>query len=199
MTTTLFVSYRRDDSAPYAGRIRDHLITEFEVFMDVDSVPLGRKFGHILRDAVEKCHVLLPIIGPRWLDTCDEQGNRRLNNKDDWVRIELAAALQRGIPLVPILVGNAAFPKAAELPKDIKELVDYNGLFVRHESFDSDINKLIRHIKALDLPFRWAASHHDRYDTVGIVEPGQFVVVLAQPILRGTEVVRKGRVTRKRE
>jgi TIR domain len=157
MTTTLFVSYRRDDSAPYAGRIRDHLITEFEVFMDVDSVPLGRKFRHILREAVEKCHVLLPIIGPRWLD------------------------------------------KAAELPEDIKELVDYNGLFVRHESFDSDINKLIRHIKALDLPFRWAASHHDRYDTIGIVEPGQFVVVLAQPILRGTEVVRKGRVTRKRE
>ena len=124
--------------------------------------------------------------------TRDEQGNRRLNDKDEWVGIDLAAALQRGDTLVPILVGNAAFPKAAELPDGIKELVDYNGLFVRHELFDSDINKLIRHIKALDLPFRWAASHHDRYDTVGIVEPGQFVVVLAQPILRGTEVAAKG-------
>jgi hypothetical protein len=199
MTNKLVISYRRDDTAGYAGRICDRLRAEFDVFIDVDNISLGRKFFDRLREAVANCHLLLPIIGPDWLDARDEKGNRRLANRRDYVRFEIATALQRGIPLIPILVDKAIFPKAEQLPADMRELVDYNGLFVRHDSFVGDMNRLVRDIKALDLPFRWAASHQDRYDTVGIVEPGQFVVVLAQPILRGTEVLQKGRVTRKRD
>jgi len=146
----VFISYRRDDSAGQAGRIQDRLEREFGrdlLFMDVDAIPLGMNFVKILHEEVAKCGVLLAVIGPNWLDVRDEDGNRRLDNPNDFVRLEIAAALQRDIPVIPILLDGAKVPKAAQLPKDLEELALRNGLDVRHASFHYDMDRLIRGLK----------------------------------------------------
>jgi formylglycine-generating enzyme required for sulfatase activity len=146
MTPKVFISYRRDDSAPYAGRVHDRLEHEFGrdlLFMDVDSVPLGVNFIKVLREEVAKCDVLLAVIGPHWINAQDETGNRRLDSPNDFVRIEIAAALLRDIPVIPILLDGAKIPKSDQLPEDLKELALRNALDVRHASFHSDMSKLI--------------------------------------------------------
>src|SRR5262245_46730469 len=107
MAVNLFISYRRDDSAGHAGRVYDRLEREFgrdRLVMDVDSIPLGANFLKVIGEEVAKCDVLLAIIGPGWLDARDEKGIRRLDNPDDFVRIEIATALKRAIPVIPILL-----------------------------------------------------------------------------------------------
>jgi TIR domain len=150
MAAKVFISYRRADSAGYSGRVMDRLDRELGrdlVFMDVDAIPLGTNFSKVLHEEVAKCGVLLAVIGPNWLDALDEHGNHRLNNPNDFVRIEIAAALQRSIPVIPILLDGARIPKADELPEDLKELALRNGMEVRHASFQDDMNRLIRGLK----------------------------------------------------
>jgi hypothetical protein len=150
MAAKVFISYRRGDSAGYAGRVRDRLERELGhdlLFMDVDAIPLGTNFPKILHQEVAKCGKLLAVIGPNWLDARDEQGNRRLNDANDFVRIEIAAALQRDIPVIPILLDGATIPQADQLPEDLKELASRNGMDIRHASFHDDMNRLIRGLK----------------------------------------------------
>jgi hypothetical protein len=150
MAAKVFISYRRGDSAGYAGRLMDRLDRELGrdlVFMDVDAVPLGTNFSKVLHEEVAKCGVLLAVIGPNWLDARDEHGNRRLDDPNDWVRVEITAALQRNIPVIPILLDGARIPGASQLPEDLKELASRNGLDVRHASFQDDMDRLIRGLK----------------------------------------------------
>jgi hypothetical protein len=115
--------------------------------MDVDSIPLGKNFAKVIANEVSKCDVLLAVIGPNWLDARDNKGNRRLDDPDDFVRIEIATALHRDIPVIPILIEGTPRPKADSLPRDIQELVMRNGLDVRHASFQMDMDKLIANIQ----------------------------------------------------
>ena len=150
MAAKVFISYRRADSAGYSGRVMDRLDRELGrdlVFMDVDAVPLGTNFSKVLHEEVAKCGVLLAMIGPNWVDARDEHGNRRLDNPNDFVRIEIAAALQRSIPVIPLLLDGARIPKADELPEDLKELSLRNGMEIRHASFQDDLNRLLRGLK----------------------------------------------------
>jgi hypothetical protein len=147
MAAKVFISYRRDDSAGNAGRVTDRLERELGrdlLFMDVDAIPLGTNFSKVLHEEVAKCGVLLAMIGPNWLDARDEHGNLRLDDPNDFVRIEIAAALQRNIPVIPILFDGATIPKATQLPEDLKELALRNGMEIRHASFQDDMNRLIR-------------------------------------------------------
>jgi hypothetical protein len=155
MPGKIFISYRRDDSAGHAGRVHDRLAREFGrdlLFMDVDAVALGVDFVEVLGVEVGKCNVLLAAIGPNWLDARDENGNRRLDNEHDFVRIEIAAALQRGIPVIPVLLEGTRVPKAEQLPDDLKVLARRNGLDVRHASFHSDMDRLVRGLRGPDTP-----------------------------------------------
>jgi len=150
MAAKVFLCYRRDETAGYAGRVQDRLAQEFGrdlLFMDVDTVPLGVNFVTVLHNQVAKCEVLLAVIGPNWLDARDEDGTRRLDDPKDFVRIEIGAALQRDIPVIPILLDGAKVPKANQLPKDLEELSLRNGLDVRHASFHNDMDRLIRGLK----------------------------------------------------
>jgi TIR domain len=149
LATKIFISYRRDDSAGHAGRIHDRLEREFGrnmVFMDVDKIPLGENFLKVLREEVGKCSVLLAIIGPGWLDARDGDGLRRLDDPNDFVRAEIAAALDRDIPVIPILLDGMRIPRADQLPEDLQELPLRNGLDVRHASFHKDMATLIREL-----------------------------------------------------
>ena len=150
MAAKVFISYRRDDSAGHAGRVRDRLERELGhnlLFMDVDAIPLGTNFSKVLHEEVAKCGVLLAVIGPNWSDARDGEGKRRLDDPNDFVRIEVAAALHRDIPVIPILLDGSRIPKASELPDDLKELAIRNGLDVRHASFHQDMDRLIGALK----------------------------------------------------
>jgi formylglycine-generating enzyme required for sulfatase activity len=150
MAAKIFISYRRDDSAGHAGRVHDRLEREFGrdlLFMDVDAIPLGVNFVKVLEDQVTNCDVLLAIIGPGWLDARDDDGKRRLDNPHDYIRIEIAVALKREIPVIPILLEGVRLPKAHQLPDNLKDLVLRNGLDVRHASFHNDMDRLVRGLR----------------------------------------------------
>src|SRR5262249_45409322 len=119
-----------------------------QLFMDVDNVPLGVNFAKLLQDEVARCDVLLVVIGRNWLGARGDDGRRRLDNPDDFVRIEIATALRRNIPVIPVLLDGAAVPKADELPEELKDLTVSNALDLRHASFQTDINRLVRGLKA---------------------------------------------------
>lgn len=146
----IFISYRRDDSEGQAGRLFDDLSAHFgrdAVFMDVAGVKKGLDFRRIIDEQVASCGVLLVIIGKRWLGATDSKGQRRLDEANDFVRLETAAALSRDIPVVPVLVHDAVMPKVQELPDALKELAFRNGTELTHARWDSDVKLLIEDLK----------------------------------------------------
>jgi TIR domain len=148
--SSVFLCYRREDSGGFAGRIQDQLVRDLGadvLFMDVDNIPFGLNFVKVLRDEVAKCDVLLAVIGQNWLDSRDERGGRRLDNPNDFVRIEIETALKRDIPVVPILLDGVRVPKADDLPDELGELSLRNGIDVHLASFHSDVSRLIYGLK----------------------------------------------------
>jgi len=162
----VFLCYRREDSGGYAGRLQDRLLHDLGadvLFMDVDSIPIGKNFVKVLHDEVAKCEVLLAVIGRNWIDARDEHGTRRLDNPNDFVRIEISAALQRDIPVVPVLLEGVRIPDPLQLPKDIGELSVRNGIDVRHSSFHSDVDRLIRGLRReLNIDSETPETEHSR-------------------------------------
>jgi Tol biopolymer transport system component len=149
----IFISYRRSDNPDATGRIYDRLVSEFgksRVFKDVDSIPLGQDFRGHLDDVVGGCVAVLAIIGPRWTDARNAAGNRRLEDPDDFVRIELEAALARDIPVVPVLVGHAAMSGIADLPASLASMVFRQSIEVRPDpDFHHDATRLVSALKAI--------------------------------------------------
>src|SRR5262245_2007383 len=115
MARKIFISYRREDSISTAGRLHDRLAKTFgrkNLFMDVDHIPAGVDFVDYLQRQVAACDVFLAVIGPNWLDAKDDNGGRQFDNHEDFVRIEIAAALARNIRVIPVLIDGASPPKA---------------------------------------------------------------------------------------
>src|ERR1700761_7506732 len=142
----IFINYRRDDAPGVAGRLADRLANSFSrrmIFMDVDAMRPGLDFVKQLEEQVSKCDVLLAIIGPNWLKATDEKGQSRLEQARDYVRIEIASALKREIPVIPVLVNGAAMPAENDLPDDLKPLVNRHALELRHTRFDGDSAAII--------------------------------------------------------
>jgi uracil-DNA glycosylase family 4 len=151
----VFINYRRQDSEGYAGRLYDHLLRHFDaedVFMDVDSIPPGVDFVQFLEEAVAQCDVLLTLIGPTWASCEDKAGQRRLMLDDDFVRIEIAAALRQNKVVVPVLVGDAVMPRAAELPPDLLPLARRNAVELAHARFAKDVDRLCDSIRRQTAP-----------------------------------------------
>jgi hypothetical protein len=151
----IFISYRRDDSAGYAGRLYDRLIPHFgahRVFMDVEGIELGTDFVAAIEEAVGSCRVLIVIIGDEWLKTTDAAGRRRLEDPHDFIRLETVTALQRGIRVVPVLVGGALMPRAEELPDDLKPLARRQAIEISHKQWEATTAELIRALEAILSP-----------------------------------------------
>ena len=144
----IFISYRRDDSAGYAGRLFDHLTAHFgtqNVFMDIDTIQPGDDFRKIIQNAVGTCDVVLVMIGKQWLSIQDAQGRRRLEDPNDLVRAEIAAAIANpNVRVIPVLVRGASMPAAHELPEDLKELSWRNATELSDNRFQYDANELIK-------------------------------------------------------
>jgi|GEM_PF-3115593 len=138
MATKVFISYRRQDSDAHALSIAQYLqsmIGAGNVFIDVDRIRPGERFPAILESHLKQSDHMLVVIGPSWLSAADDAGNRRLDNPEDWVRLEIERALARGIPIIPVCVGGAALPSAANLPQSLRPLLSYHAVSVTTASF----------------------------------------------------------------
>src|SRR3954464_10854945 len=143
----IFISYRRDEDDFPAGWLYERLAAHFgpdQVFKDVDSIELGDDFAEVIAEAVGACDVLLVLIGAQWLAITDEAGRRRLENSDDFVRLEVEAALQRKVRIIPILVGRARMPHADQLPASLGKLVNRQALELDPNRFEADTRRLVR-------------------------------------------------------
>jgi TIR domain len=142
----IFISYRREETAANAGRLYDLLSDHFgeaRVFMDIDSIVVGVDFTRAVIEAVSGCNILLALIGRDWLTITDSKGRRRIDNPNDWVRIEIETALQRDIRVVPVLVDGAVLPQADDLPPSLQPLVKRHALELSYTGFRSEVTRLI--------------------------------------------------------
>ena len=155
MQEKIFICYRRSDGDYVSSVLFDRLSQEFgrdSIFWDFQSIPLGVDFGQLVRESVATSDIFLSVIGPQWL------GGEKIRNPDDWVRIETEVALNRGIPIIPVLVGGASFPHQSELPPSLQALSYRQGIEIpTGPAFLPAIARLVESLKnffatsALDL------------------------------------------------
>ena len=152
MAQRIFISYRRDDSIGYAGRLQGDLSRRYSdehVFRDIE-IPPGADFGEYITSLVDKCNIVLAVIGPRWLDARDREGQRRLDDPQDWVRLEIERALARdGVEVIPVLVDGAKLPPRDELPASLLGLRRRNAFELSDRRWDYDLEELGKHLDAL--------------------------------------------------
>jgi hypothetical protein len=146
----VFLSYRRTDVGGYAGRLHDDLVSHLgpkNVFQDVAAIPVGQDFTQVIDRQLDDCEAVLAVIGPGWLTASTDTDTPRLQEPDDYVRLELHRALRRGIPVVPVLVGGARLPAADELPPELTELVRRQSVTLRDETWRADVRGLVQSLR----------------------------------------------------
>jgi TIR domain len=149
----VFICYRRADTADVAGRIRDRLVAlgVTDVFMDVESIALGRDFREAVASAIDESDAVLVVMCPAWLGIPDSQGQRRLDQEEDPVRVEIETAFSRRKRVIPLLAGGALMPAAADLPEAIRSFAFLNGKQIRPDpDFKTDMDVLMRALAAGD-------------------------------------------------
>jgi small GTP-binding protein len=147
----IFISYRRDETAAHAGRIRDRLSSHFgpaRVFFDRNTIGPGSDFVSQIEDSVASAEAMVVVIGGQWLTCQDADGKRRLDDPEDFVRREIVAALKRGIPLYPVLVSGARLPARDDLPEALQGIRRHSAVEVTERSFQHDLDCLIEALDA---------------------------------------------------
>lgn len=142
----VFICYRREESAPYAGRIYDAMVDRFgvdNVFMDLDLAP-GVDFVERITRVVSGCVALIVVIGPRWARLQNEDGSRRIEDPDDFVRLEVQTGLRRDdVLLIPVLVGGARMPRREDLPPELQAMTRRNALELSDGRWTYDVGRLL--------------------------------------------------------
>jgi hypothetical protein len=190
MSGQIFISYRREESRWSARSLRDRLCRDFDptqIFMDIDAIALGEDFVKAIETRVAKCDVLLAVIGNNWLTSKDEQGNRRLDDPEDFVGMEIGTALKREILVIPVLVDGALMPRSTDLPEDLKLLSRRNALRIADTSFEGDCQRLAATIKGVlervaaaeQLPLDRATKEYPWVNSLGM----KFVPVAGTQVL----------------
>jgi hypothetical protein len=144
---TIVISYRREDSKWIADRIFDRFESHYgkgNVFMDIDSIPFGLDFRDHIRETLDRCDVMVALVGPNWIGRT-RTGDHILN-ETDWVRIEVEAALKKKIPLIPLLIDGSQMPKSDELPDSLKNFVFRQAAAIERENFHAQMDKVIASI-----------------------------------------------------
>lgn len=166
----IFISYRRADSAYAAGRMFDRLVHSFgpgNVFKDVDNIPPGADFARVIERRLQNCDVVIVVIGKDWLAEKDADGNPRLHNPADWVRMEIDHALSVELRVIPALVEGASMPSPLQLPPSLQPLSTRNAVMIRSDpDFHRDMDRLI---DALKEHMAWKKeSGHDAIEVVPV-------------------------------
>jgi TIR domain len=148
----VFLSYRREDAAPYARMLKDELsrrISDARVFMDLDSIEAGVDFAEVIRDTIESSAVLVALIGRQWAVLSDEGGRRRLDDPDDYVRLEIQSALERDVRVIPVLVDGAKPPRQQQLPAELQKLARLNAFELSNDRYQYDRDRLVTLIQGV--------------------------------------------------
>jgi hypothetical protein len=146
----IFINYRREDTGPYARLMQVRLgqcFPDAPVFMDLDSIEAGVDFAEAIESAVRSCAVLIVLIGRQWLAIADDEGRRRLDNPDDYVRFEIHAALERGVRVIPVLVDGARALQQQQLPDALHRLARLNALEMSYGRFAEDEARIMTIIR----------------------------------------------------
>jgi hypothetical protein len=149
--TAIFLSYRRINTSGYAGRLADSLEKHFgegSVFQDIEAIAPGSNFVQAIDAAIARCQVLLVLIGDTWLTECGSDGSPRLSDPADFVRLEVAAGLRSGMPVIPVLVRGARMPAESALPDDLKPLVRLQAMELSDTRWDYDVERLANVMRA---------------------------------------------------
>ena len=185
----VFINYRRDDSAGWAGRLHAFLVRTLprrRVFIDIEDIEGGADFARLLDAEVARCDVFLAIIGRRWLEPVDADGRRRIDDPNDFVRIEIASALRRdAVYVIPVLVDGAAVPPAEALPADLRALVERNAVEISRERFERDAARLLATVRRR-LPIR--VSRHRLLKGAAAVGALALAVVALVAAIRGGQI-----------
>ena len=147
MAGNIFINYRRGDDPGFTQALFSRLEQSFppeRLFMDVDNIAPGLDFVQVLNDQVARCDVLIAVIGKNWLGAADESGERRLDNSEDFVRVEIESALSQKKRVIPVLVNDAKMPRSTELPESLKPFARCNAVRLTHERFRADTQGLIK-------------------------------------------------------
>lgn len=152
----IFISYRRDDSAGHAGRLFDRLREKFAaregvagVFMDVEGIAPGTDFVRAIHKAVGASSVVLAVVGPVWRSCTDAQGRRRLDDPEDFVRLEIASALRLNKVVIPVLVHDAAMPTEDQLPIELKSMARLQAVTLTDTNWESDVGQLVNTLRGI--------------------------------------------------
>jgi hypothetical protein len=140
----VFISYRRDDAWDTADRLSEHIVErkpDCNIFLDVASIPFGEKWGEEIEDAIENCHAVLAVIGKDWI--VDREGRRRLEDPDDVLRRELEAALEKRLPIIPVLIHEARTPSPVDVPDSLRPLLEFQGINIYRDYWQSAIDALV--------------------------------------------------------
>jgi hypothetical protein len=161
--TKVFVNYRRRDTKHVAGRLRDVIAARYgsrSVFMDVDSIGAATDFVVEIDNALRKTKVMVILIGEDWLDARGKDGKRRLDDPTDHVRLEIERALQRDIPLLPVVVDSASMPTSQMVPPSLIPMTRYHASRLRHDTFHPDARRVLETITRFigASPLRWLAA-----------------------------------------
>lgn len=151
MAGNIFINYRRGDDPGFTQALYSRLEQVFppeRLFMDVDNIAPGLDFVQVLNDQVARCDVLIAVIGKNWLGATDEAGERRLDNPEDFVRVEIESALSQKKRVIPVLVNDAKMPRSAELPESLRTFARCNAVKLSHERFKADTQSLIRSLES---------------------------------------------------
>jgi hypothetical protein len=193
----VFISYRREDSAGYAGRLHEELEERLgaqQVFRDVDTLRAGEDFEDAIRQRLSRSAACVVMIGPGWIKSQTTTGQRRLDQPGDYVVMEIAAALARpDVIVIPVLVGGAAMPGAGELPDAIKGLARRHAFTARDETWEADMDRLAATIAQDDGTGRAPAHNYEtppgqtgpglrtgraRYALVSLITAGAMILAL---------------------
>ena len=142
---TIFINYRKDDSNWNALALYQELQKYFskdQIFKDFNAISPGDDFVVSINSALQSCDVLLVLIGKSWLSIKDETGTQRLSDPHDFVRLEIAKALERNIKVVPVLLDRTPMPLQSELPDNLKALSRRQFLEIDPTRFEDDVRKL---------------------------------------------------------
>ena len=142
----IFISYRHEDARGDAGRLTDDLkeqLGDNQIFRDIEAIEPGVDFVEAINRALSSCAVLLAIIGPTWLTARDKEGRRRLDDPNDFIRLEIGVALKRGVRVIPVLVGDATIPRPEDLPADLEMLARRQAYELSDKRWEFDVGQLV--------------------------------------------------------
>lgn len=172
MSKQIFISYRRSDSSSEAGRLQSTIsqsLTALQPFQDVSSIKAGDQWPQKLKDALRDAEIVVVLIGPDWIRASDEYGIRRIDMANDWVRQEIAFAIQTNKKLLPVLVRGAKMPPEDKLPESISALCQKQAVEIRDAYWDHDIKLVLEQLKvAVEPASHLSVGAHNREDHLGV-------------------------------